>query len=88
MAENPLVAVTWAKALRPVRQSLLPALQAIFRDHNRHDHDRNLGGRSRLQAMRLGAVVAAGILADYAADSPDLLADLLADAESSTSPCS
>ena len=48
-----------------VRQSLLPALKAIFRDRQRGDSERTL---------------AAGILADYAADSPDLLADLLADA--------
>ncbi|MGO8752342.1 MAG: protein kinase domain-containing protein [Thermoguttaceae bacterium] len=65
VSENPLVAATWMEALRPVRQSLLPALKAIFRDRQRGDSERTL---------------AAGILADYAADSPDLLADLLADA--------
>ena len=81
VAENPLVAVTWAKALRPVRQSLLPVLQAIFRDHNRHDHDRNLAAGRDYKRCDSERSLAAGILADYAADSPDLLADLLADAE-------
>ena len=76
VAENPLVAVTWAKALRPVRQSLLPVLQAIFRDHNRHDHDRNLAAGRDYKRCDSERSLAAGILADYAADSPDLLADL------------
>ncbi len=66
VAENPLVAGIWVEALRPVQQSLLPTLQAIFRDRQRGDSERSL---------------AAGILADYAADRSDLLADLLADAD-------
>ena len=66
VAENPLVAVVWVEALRPVRNTLLPALTAVFRDHHRSDSERSL---------------AAGILADYAAGRPELLADLLADAD-------
>ena len=37
-AENPLLAVTWAEALRPVRKELLPGLLAVF-----HDRQRALG---------------------------------------------
>ena len=66
VAENPLVAATWAEALRPVRAPLLPALASIFRDQLRSDSERSL---------------AAGILADYAADNPTMLVDLLADAD-------
>ncbi len=66
VAENPLVAVTWVEALRPVRQSLLPVLQAVFRDRRRGDAER---------------LLATGVLADYAADQPHVLADLLMDAD-------
>jgi formylglycine-generating enzyme required for sulfatase activity/tRNA A-37 threonylcarbamoyl transferase component Bud32 len=66
MAENPLLAATWVEALRPVRQSLLPGLQAVFRDHLHGDLPRSLATR---------------ILVDYAADCPDVLADLLMDAD-------
>ena len=54
------------EALRPVRQSLLPGLQAVFRDRERDDSERSL---------------ATSILADYAADQPRVLADLLMDAD-------
>ena len=66
VAENPLLAATWVKALRPVRQSLLPGLQAVFHDRTRGDLQRSL---------------ATGILADYAAERPEVLADLLMDAD-------
>ena len=66
MAENPLVAAAWMEVLRPVRQSLLPALQAAFHDRQRSDSERSL---------------AAGLLAEYAANRPDVLAKLTADAD-------
>jgi formylglycine-generating enzyme required for sulfatase activity len=55
-----------AEALRPVRQSLLAPLATAFRDRNRSEYDRRL---------------TTTLLADYAADRPDVLADLLLDAD-------
>ncbi len=66
VAENPLMAAAWVEALRPVRQSLLPGLQTVYRDQIRSDSERSL---------------ATSILADYAADQPIVLADLLMDAD-------
>ncbi len=66
VAENPLLAAAWVEALRPIRQALLPGLQSVFRDPKRSDSQRML---------------ATGILADYAADRPDVLADLVMDAD-------
>ena len=66
VVENPLVAGAWVDALRPARKSLLASLQEIFRDRQRGDAERSL---------------AAGILADYAADQPQILADLVMDAD-------
>ncbi len=66
VAENPLLAATWVEALRPIRQALLPGLQIVFRDPKRSDSQRTL---------------ATGILADYAADRPDVLADLVMEAD-------
>jgi formylglycine-generating enzyme required for sulfatase activity len=54
------------ESLRPVRTKLFPQLSAIYRDVSRRDVERSL---------------AADILADYAADQPQLLADLLMDAD-------
>jgi formylglycine-generating enzyme required for sulfatase activity len=65
-AENPLTVPAWMEALRPVRRALASPLTAVFRDARRSESER---------------LVAAGILADYAADQPDVLADLLADAD-------
>jgi formylglycine-generating enzyme required for sulfatase activity len=56
----------WIDALRPVRGLLLPSLGVIFRDPARRDVERSL---------------ATDILADYAADDPQTLADLLMDAD-------
>ncbi len=53
VAEDPLMAAAWVEALRPVRLSLLPGLQAVFRDPKRDPSERML---------------ATSILADYAAD--------------------
>jgi serine/threonine protein kinase/formylglycine-generating enzyme required for sulfatase activity len=69
---NDLVAVPtvylaiWMNALRPVSNKLLPHLLAVYRDTARRDVERSL---------------ATDLLADYAADQPQLLADLLMDAD-------
>jgi formylglycine-generating enzyme required for sulfatase activity len=56
----------WLESLRPVRAQLLTPLTAVFRDGERRETERAL---------------AADLLADYAADQPEMLADLLMDAE-------
>ncbi|MHB1425376.1 MAG: protein kinase domain-containing protein [Gemmataceae bacterium] len=56
----------WMEALRPVRAKLRPQLSAIYRNKARRETERSL---------------ATDILADYAADRPQVLADLLMDAE-------
>jgi formylglycine-generating enzyme required for sulfatase activity len=56
----------WMDSLRPVRGKLLPALSKVYRDAKRRDVERSL---------------ATDILADYAADQPAVLADLLMDAD-------
>jgi serine/threonine protein kinase/formylglycine-generating enzyme required for sulfatase activity len=56
----------WLESLRPVRVPLQAPLEAIFRDVGRRDVER---------------LLAAHILADYAADRPQVLADLLMDAD-------
>jgi serine/threonine protein kinase/formylglycine-generating enzyme required for sulfatase activity len=69
---NDLVAVpavysaTWLELFRPVGHQLLVPLAAVYRDSKRRDGERTL---------------ATDILADYAADSPGRLADLLMDAD-------
>jgi formylglycine-generating enzyme required for sulfatase activity len=57
---------TWMDSLRPVRGRLLTPLGVIFRDVKRRETERSL---------------ATDILADYAADRPEVLADLLLDAD-------
>jgi hypothetical protein len=56
----------WMEALRPVRTRLLPQLSAVYRDAGRRETERSL---------------ATDILADYAADNPQVLVDLLMDAD-------
>jgi formylglycine-generating enzyme required for sulfatase activity len=56
----------WVEALRPVRLKLLPALSTVYRDPGRRETERSL---------------ATDVLADYAADQTQLLADLLMDAD-------
>jgi formylglycine-generating enzyme required for sulfatase activity len=56
----------WMDCLRPVAGRLQASLEAVFRDTQRAETERNL---------------AANILADYAADQPQVLADLLMDAD-------
>src|SRR5207237_1105687 len=52
--------------LRPVRGMLLEPMAAVFRDRGRPDYDR---------------LLTTTLVADYAADRPDVLADLLLDAD-------
>jgi formylglycine-generating enzyme required for sulfatase activity len=56
----------WMDGFRPVRDQLLPPLSAVFRSPTRLSAERSL---------------ALDILANYAADQPRLLADLLLDAD-------
>jgi formylglycine-generating enzyme required for sulfatase activity len=58
--------LTWMDALRPIRASLREPLAVVARDGKRPETQRSL---------------AAAVLADYAADRPDMLADLVSDAE-------
>ena len=59
---NPVFLGSWLDALRPVRKKLSPALATIFRDKARPETEHTL---------------ATNILADYASDDPDRLAELL-----------
>ena len=59
---NPILAANWLDPLRPVRTRLTPTLEAIFLDPAHPGEERGL---------------AADILADYAADEPERLAELL-----------
>ena len=69
---NDLVAVPavylflWLDSLRPVRTKLLPQLSAVYRNGKRQEVERWL---------------ATDILTDYAADQPEVLADLVMDAD-------
>jgi formylglycine-generating enzyme required for sulfatase activity len=62
----PLHLATWRQALAPVRGCLLAPLAAVFRDGGRRESERAL---------------ATDVLAEYAADRPEVLADLLMDAD-------
>ena len=65
--ENPVFLGQWSEAFRPVKNRLLARLSDIFRDHQpERTAERSL---------------ATNILADYAADQPPVLADLLMDAD-------
>jgi serine/threonine protein kinase/formylglycine-generating enzyme required for sulfatase activity len=65
--ENPIFLGLWSEAFRPVRNRLIPQLSEIFRDHT----------PERLAERTL----AANLLADYAADQPSVLADLVMEAD-------
>jgi formylglycine-generating enzyme required for sulfatase activity len=67
VAESPVHLSHWLEGLRPVRYRLLPALQAVFRD--------------RADGRRAERGLASNLLAEWAADRPDMLADLLMDAD-------
>jgi serine/threonine protein kinase/formylglycine-generating enzyme required for sulfatase activity len=64
--ENVLLVSRWAEALRPVRNQLMGPLVDAFRDTHRPESERGL---------------ALSLLADYAGDRPEVLADLLNDAD-------
>jgi len=59
-------AETWMELFRPIRTELVPGLSAVYRDASRREAERSL---------------ATDILADYAADQPKVLAELLMDAD-------
>ena len=63
---NPSYYSPLIETLHPVRNRLLAPLSTIFRDKKKSESERSL---------------ATSILADYASDDPDLLADLLLDSE-------
>jgi hypothetical protein len=65
--ENPIFLGQWSDAFRPVKHWLRPRLADIFRDHQ----PERMAERS----------LATNLLADYAADQPYVLADLLMDAD-------
>jgi len=67
VAENPVYLAHWLDGFRPVRGRLLPALAAVFRD--------------RSTARTAERYVATNLLADYAADQSEVLADLLLEAD-------
>jgi hypothetical protein len=64
---NPAFLERWMSALRPVRAALVGPLCGVFRDRR----EENAARRN----------LAASILTDYAADRPDVLADLMLDAD-------
>ena len=65
--ENAVFLGQWSEAFRPVRNRLLSPLSVIFRDHQ----------PERSAERKL----ATNLLADYAADQPEVLANLLMDAD-------
>ena len=56
----------WMESLRPVRTKLFPQLSAVYRDTSRRETERS---------------PATDLLADYAGDQPQVLADLLMDGD-------
>src|SRR5262249_689293 len=67
VVENPVYLGPWIKGLEPVKQRLQGKLTEIFRDRR----DERLAERT----------LATNVLAEWAADQPRLLADLLLDAD-------
>ncbi len=65
--ENPVFLGQWSEAFRPIKGSLVSPLSDIYRDHQ----PERAAERS----------LATNILADYAADQPKVLADLVMDAD-------
>jgi hypothetical protein len=65
LTANPLHLGTWIKALGPVGKKLIGPLEEVFRGQRLAEHKQ----------------VAAIVLADYARDQPELLADLLLEAD-------
>jgi serine/threonine protein kinase/formylglycine-generating enzyme required for sulfatase activity len=67
--ENPFFLGHWSEAFRPVRERLLGPLSTIFKDPS--------------SEKAAGRTLAANLLAEYAADRPQVLANLLMDADES-----
>lgn len=67
VAQPSLLAMEWVDALRPIKDRLVPPLSALFRDHS--------------EPQATPSALTSEILAEYTADQPELLADLLGDAE-------
>jgi formylglycine-generating enzyme required for sulfatase activity len=67
VVENPVFLSPWSAAFRPVKKRLLPRLSEIFRNR-----------QSERTAERSFAT---NLLADYAADQPQVLADLVMDSD-------
>ena len=65
--ENLLFLGQWGESFRPVKNSFLEPLSAVFRDRSPKRSDERM--------------LATNLLADYAADRPAVLADLLMDAD-------
>src|SRR5262249_37650498 len=65
LAENPIFLGQWLDALRPVRETLVPALLDIFR-HAKNREEQSL---------------ALTILVDYAVDDPDTLSEMALNAD-------
>ena len=70
LAAEPLYVGVWSRGLSGVRASLMAPLGKAFRDHGRSSEAR----------------LAAGVLRDWAAERPEVLADLLADADAQQFP--
>src|ERR1019366_9273514 len=66
VAENPVFLGLWMESFRPIKGKLLESLKSIYGNPNGRESERTL---------------ATNILADYAADQPQVLADLLMDAD-------
>ncbi len=65
--ENPFFLGQWRESFRPVKNSFLEPLSALFRNHSPERSDERM--------------LATNLLTDYAADQPGVLADLLMDAD-------
>ena len=67
VSENTFFMALWMEGLRPVRTKLLPCLVGVFKD--------------RIEKRTSARTLATNILADYAADQTQVLADLLMDSD-------
>ena len=66
VAENPVFLGLWLETFRPVKNKLMDSLVSVYKKNDGQESERNL---------------ATNILADYAAEQPSVLADLLMDAD-------
>ena len=66
VTENPLHVAACAESLRPVAKKLVPLLQEVFQDAKRPESER---------------MMATGVLSEYAAEDPEILANLICSAD-------